>query len=400
MPSSLLSLDLESVEMSEGRTLSTLAELCGGKGVYGLTASASLEPVGPKFLRTTDMIDGTIDWNTVPFCEVNDATAAKKRVLHGDLVISRTGANAGAAAYVSTPPAGAVFAGYLVRFRADPAKADSRFLGYVLQSRPWHDYVGNSRTGSAQPQFNAVLMGQFGFDCPSLPEQRRIANVLGALDDLIEANLGLINSLQQLRTAAWRGTRTAGRPVVFGEIAVLRNERVNPSQVSPETVHLGLEHFAENGGGLVAQGSAAGLDSQKLRFQSGDVLYGKLRPYFRKVARPDFDGVCSSEIWVFHPADGVDAEYLEWLASSSEFTEFAMKGSGGTHMPRARWDHVAGMPVSLPSPTEMERISDITLPMWQLMWSLTADNDALRRTRDELLPHLLSGRVSVREVAG
>lgn len=172
-----------------------------------------------------------------------------------------------------------------------------------------------------------------------------------------------------------------------------------PSQVDAGTAYLGLEHFAVNGGGILSAGTSAGLDSQKLGFSAGDVLYGKLRPYFRKVARPDFAGVCSTEIWVFRPAAELEAEFLEWFVSSEEFTEFAMRGSGGTHMPRARWDHVATMPVSLPSPQEMVRISNLTHSMWQMMWSLTSENLSLRRTRDELLPLLLSGSLSVREVA-
>jgi type I restriction enzyme S subunit len=184
----------------------TLAEVCGGKGSYGLTASGNADPVGPKFLRTTDMIDGSIDWSAVPYCEVDDATAKKNDVRHGDLVISRTGANAGATAYVSHPPEGAVFAGYLVRFRADPNLADARFLGFALKSEMWRAYVQSARTGSAQPQLNAVLMGQFSFPLPPLDEQRRIAGVLGALDDLIEVNRGLIGNLEALAHAKFRQT--------------------------------------------------------------------------------------------------------------------------------------------------------------------------------------------------
>lgn len=198
----------------------TLAEVCGGKGAYGLTASGNANRVGPKFLRTTDMIDGSIDWSAVPYCEVDDVTARKNEVRHGDLVISRTGANAGATAYVSEPPEGAVFAGYLVRFRADPKQADPRFLGFVLKSELWRSYVQNTRTGSAQPQLNAVLMGQFQFPVPPLAEQCRIAGVLGALDELIEVNRKLAIDCSDLAESLWiEATSTSHSEMALADCA-------------------------------------------------------------------------------------------------------------------------------------------------------------------------------------
>jgi type I restriction enzyme S subunit len=137
----------------------------------------------------------------------------------------------------------------------------------------------------------------------------------------------------------------------------------------------------------------------KWRFEAGDILYGKLRPYFRKVVRPNFSGVCSTEIWVLRPREDIGSEYLEWVASTQEFTNFAMAGSSGTRMPRANWDHVRTFAVAKSAGDDFTRAIAASRVMWEQYWALHEENEELGRARDELLPLLLSGRVRVEDVA-
>jgi type I restriction enzyme S subunit len=76
-----------------------------------------------------------------------------------------------------------------------------------------------------------------------------------------------------------------------------------------------------------------------------------------------------------------------------------MLGSTGTHMPRASWDFITRMPIGLPEPQVISTAAAITSPMRLQYWALRAENEHLTRTRDELLPLLMSGRISVVEVA-
>ena len=92
-------------------------------------------------------------------------------------------------------------------------------------------------------------------------------------------------------------------------------------------------------------------------FRAGDILFGKLRPYFRKVVRPDFDGICSTDIWAVRPKAGLDAGFLFYLMASEAFVDFANQGSEGTRMPRAKWEHVADYPVRLPPVMEQRAIA-------------------------------------------
>ena len=108
--------------------------------MYGLIASATDQPIGPRFVRQTDIVTGKIDWTTVPFCAASGVELQKYALTEGDLLISRLGAGVGTAARVQEPR-GAVFAGYLVRFQVDRGVLDDRFAGYMLHSNSWLQHV-------------------------------------------------------------------------------------------------------------------------------------------------------------------------------------------------------------------------------------------------------------------
>lgn len=165
----------------------SLAEI-SAKPQYGAIAKGRELPPGPLFVRQTDITGGKIDWETVPFCDLDADSTERYQLRRGDLLISRLGNGVGNAATVMEDRADAVFAGYLVRFQPNQEEADARFVGYQLQSRRWRDHVTSFRSGAAQPTLNAQQMGDFKFLLPSLPEQRAIAATLGALDDKIESN--------------------------------------------------------------------------------------------------------------------------------------------------------------------------------------------------------------------
>lgn len=127
--------------------------------------------------------------------------------------------------------------------------------------------------------------------------------------------------------------------VTFQEAAKLIRQGVNPEDVG-DVPYIGLEHIEEGTLRLVGIGNAKNVTSTKLRFYRGDILFGKLRPYFRKVIRPDFDGICSTDIWVVRAKQGIDQGYLYYWMASNDFVNFATQGSEGTKMPRAKWEHV------------------------------------------------------------
>lgn len=268
---------------------------------------------------------------------------------------------------------------------------ETKFWFYALRHLNLHRW----RAGSGQPLLTQGTLKGLRAPAISSEDRLRIAGVLGALDDLIDTNEKLIAKLRENQRSVYRRlSAVRNQELSFGDVASLVRER---GAGGPSTLYLGLEHFAENGAGIASHGRLGDTVSQQLAFSSGDVLYGKLRPYFRKVDRPWFDGACSAEIWVLRPKPGVPSSFLHSVVDSPEFTEFAMSGSEGTRMPRAKWDHVVNFPVVLPAPNDLKRFENLGQCTWEAVSGLKSENDELRQTRDELLPLLMSGKIRVRE---
>ena len=181
----------------------TLANACSEIN-YGLTASASSHPVGPKFLRITDIVSGQLKWSSVPHVAADKKNTVKYQLHDGDIVIARTGASTGASLYVKTPPP-AVFASYLVRLQAKP-NFDARFLSYYLKSNEFWEFVrGVLGDKSAQPNASASTMTSAPLSAPKdKAEQRAIAHILGTLDDKIELNRRMNETLEAMARALFK----------------------------------------------------------------------------------------------------------------------------------------------------------------------------------------------------
>jgi type I restriction enzyme S subunit len=141
------------------------------------------------------------------------------------------------------------------------------------------------------------------------------------------------------------------------EFAELVNQPYQPS--SAENLnYIGLEHIEQLTLRLNGIGNSTDVISQKHRFKAGDILFGKLRPYFRKVVRPSFDGVCSTDIWVVRAKPGFDQSFLFYFLASKSFIDACNSSSSGTRMPRADWNNLSETFWELPSLPEQKRIAE------------------------------------------
>lgn len=137
-------------------------------------------------------------------------------------------------------------------------------------------------------------------------------------------------------------------------------DTVLPAEVERNTIYIGLQHIHEGKLILNGHGQAGDVTSLKNRFQTGDILFGKLRPYFRKVIRAPFNGICSTDIWVVRPSsENIGLEFLYYLMASQEFIDFATLGSEGTRMPRAKWEHISRFEINLPALAGQQAIAHI-----------------------------------------
>lgn len=146
--------------------------------------------------------------------------------------------------------------------------------------------------------------------------------------------------------------------VKLKEFAELVNQPYQPS--SDENLnYIGLEHIEQQTLRLNGIGNSSDVISQKHKFKAGDILFGKLRPYFRKVVRPSFNGVCSTDIWVVRAKPGFDQSFLFYFLANQRFIDACNSSSSGTRMPRADWNHLSETLWELPSLPEQKSIAEI-----------------------------------------
>ena len=141
--------------------------------------------------------------------------------------------------------------------------------------------------------------------------------------------------------------------------------------------YIGLEHINQNDLSLNGKGTSETLESNKFVFKKGDVLFGKLRPYFRKVVRINFDGVCSTDIWVFRAKEGIDQGFLFYFLANQRFVDAASGGSSGTRMPRADWDYLKNTEWSIPPLEEQRSIAAMLGSLDDKIELLRAQNKTL-----------------------
>lgn len=148
---------------------------------YGHTASADTAVVGPKFLRITDIQNGDVNWDTVPYCPATPDEIDKYRLCDGDIVFARTGNTTGKSFLLKQPPKDSVFASYLIRVR--PSRGvDARFLAHFFDTPNYWSQIKKNAQGAGQPGVNASRLKTLEIPVPPLSDQKRIADILDKAD--------------------------------------------------------------------------------------------------------------------------------------------------------------------------------------------------------------------------
>ena len=167
---------------------------------------------------------------------------------------------------------------------------------------------------------------------------------------------------------------------------------------------LALEHVEGWTGKYWDAGADFVLDSDMKCFQPNDVLFGKLRPYLAKVARPDSHGICVGEFLVLRPLnDLVSPEFLEYLLRSQHTIDAVNASTFGARMPRADWQFIGDMPHAFPPPAEQAAIvahlDKLTSDIDAAIAHTRREIELLEEYRTRLIADVVTGKLDVREAA-
>ncbi|MFL5800786.1 MAG: restriction endonuclease subunit S, partial [Roseiflexaceae bacterium] len=169
----------------------------------------------------------------------------------------------------------------------------------------------------------------------------------------------------------------------------------DPQEVARDTPYIGLADMPQGSIALDTWGMAGDSISGKRLMKKGQILFGKLRPYFKKVGVAPVDGVCSTDILVIVPKLPVCYSLVLCQLTQQDFIDYTTAVSDGTRMPRVSWQMMAKYPIVLPKVEVIERFNKIVEPWIHIIINNVFENRALAITRDYLLPRLLSGAISV-----
>ena len=348
-----MSQQMQSDEMPTGWKLVRLGQHAH-RPEYGYTVSAMTEPVGPKLLRITDIQDHGVDWETVPYCDCDEAVVKRYLLRPGDLIVSRIGATTGKAYLISECPE-VIFASYLIRIRP---KADlaPEFLYYFLQGERYWNQIERSRGGRLKGGVNIPILEGLELPLPTLPEQHAIAHILRAVQAAREARQREV-SLERERKAALmahlfthgtRGEPTKQTPI--GEMPVSWEVKTVGEVV--KALQYGLSVRGETTGGYpmfrmnnLEEGYVVARDMQyvdledgefrKFRLRIGDILFNRTNSadLVGKSGLFSLEGdyvFASYLVRLIPGAHGVIPEYLNhflnWDASLQRLRQLATRG--------------------------------------------------------------------------
>ena len=274
---------------------------------------------------------------------------------------------------------------------------DTRFLSYMIESLDLSGFI----TGSTQPKLSQAALLSIPLRLPKLAEQRRIAGVLGALDDKIESNQAVVTRAEQLIDEIAEQKATDLPTVALSEVCSLSKSTWKPDTSSDQTVHLySLPAFDE--GAVPEQAAVSSIKSNKTLMDRPGILVSRLNPRISRMWWVETDAtpvsVCSPE-FAYLTAGDMHGLACTWLAVRSpkfrgDFID-RVTGTSGSHQ-RVRPADL--MTIGVPDYRSLAEHTQITvLTLLHLISARRQQSVTLAELRSALLPELMSGRMRVDE---
>jgi len=427
--------------LPNGWAYSTLGETCakgGGDvqtGPFGSQLHASdYVPNGIPSIMPQNIGDNRVLIDGIARITPTDAERLSRyRVRPGDIVYSRRG-DVERRALIRSLEDGWLCGTGCLRVRFGESDVDPRYASYYLGDERVREWIVRHAHGATMANLNTSILSNLPFVVPPPKQQAAIGDVLGGLDDKIDLNQRMNRTLEAMARATFKDwfvdfgpahAKTedrkpylsadlwdlfpatlddSGKPEgwkdgVLGDIAENLTRTVDPSDVSPETAYIGLEHMPRRSIALDAWESAGKVTSGKLSFKAGEFLFGKLRPYFHKVGIAPVDGISSTDIVVCRGRSNLTGALALCVISSAEFVRYTDQASTGTKMPRTSWSIMREYKVVLPSSDGLMRaFEDFASPLMTKIVKNVLESRSLAEIRDVLLPKLISGEILLKDV--
>ncbi|MDF7806066.1 restriction endonuclease subunit S [Pontiellaceae bacterium B12219] len=389
--------------------------------------SKDYKPSGVPVIRGTNMGSGR--WVSGAFVYVSEEKAdslSANCAKPGDLIFTQRGTIGQVALVPENGASRYLISQSQMKLTVDSQKADSLFLYYTFIGKQQQKYIQQNAIRTGVPHTNLSILKNTPVFLPSLGEQKRVANLLSALDAKIELNSRINAELEAMAKTLYdywfvqfdfpdangRPYKSSGGKMVYnktlkreipagwdsgtlGDVAVNIRKPADPNACDSNTLYVGLEHIGRKQFSLWNSGVSDGVNSQKSGFEKDDFLFGKLRPYFHKVCQVPEAGICSTDILVIRAKDTELRGYVGCTIFQEDVVKFATSASGGTRMPRASWRSLSGYTLALPPKLLLADFNERIIPVWERCNLSVKETQHLTELRDWLLPMLMNGQVTV-----
>ena len=392
----------------------------------------------PRLLRGDNVAQGVIRWNGVKRWGSEPSKKIDRYWLReGDVVLAMDRPWIGAGlkfASIRESDLPALLVQRVARLRGSD-RLSGRFLHYVLASRQFADYVISVQTGTAVPHISRNQIREYEFILPSLPEQRSIAHILGALDDKIELNRRMNDTLEAMARALFKDWfvdfgpvrakaegRDPGLPQSLANLFPARlvdstlgeipegweaGTAADLSDLNPEAWtkgkrpmeirYIDLANAKRGRLETITRYAAAEAPSRAQRvLRPGDTIVGTVRPgngSYTLVSELGLTG--STGFAVLRPKAAEFTEFVYLAVTSADSIDTLAHLADGAAYPAVRPDVVAATPIVRPDDKVLARFS---LAAGALLGRIAqAENESrpLAALRDVLLPTLTSGEIRV-----
>ena len=375
---------------------------------------------------------GRVDFNAAQKLSKEKAAQLPYGFVQPEDVLLSHNATVGRVAVVPEFTGKALIGTSLTYFRLDKSRLLPRYLACFFESRDFQNQLASVMGLSTRNQVPITAQRLLEVEVPPMAVQYQISEFVGALDDritLLRETNATLEAIAQALFKSWfvdfdpvrakmegrtpegmdeataalfpdsfeeTGLSLVPRGWRWGTLGVVAETARN--QIQPEAMHetlhyVGLEHIPRKCLSLNDWGVAEGLESAKSCFSAGDILFGKLRPYFHKVVVAPIDGVCSTDILVCRPTKPCFYGFSAMQLFSEPLVTYSDRLSNGAKMPRVNWKDLAAYEVVIPDEEVAEMFTVTIQPLLNLMAANTHQAQTLSSLRDTLLPRLISGQL-------
>ena len=303
---------------------------------------------------------------------------------------------------------------------------DERFLYYLSISPEFRKQAISLMEGtSGRKRVNENALKISDFLIPDFEEQKKIANILSAIDDKISLNNQINQELEAMAKTLYdywfvqfdfpdqngNPYKSSGGKMVYnpelkreiperwgveklGDISQYVSEKVGSSELNKEN-YVGTDNMIADMGGIELTTSIP-KSGTSTKFSVGDILISNIRPYFKKIWLSDRTGGCSADVLCIRTNRIIYKEFVYATLARDDFFNYDVAGSKGSKMPRGDKKHIMEYPIVFEFEIA-DQFSKIVRPIYEAVHKNYNQNQELTQLRDWLLPMLMNGQARVED---